>query len=231
MHVSVRPSSDDTALYATYEYLATPSQDQISDEGPDDYTYDLGDLHLYKLPTNASGVYRPLTGANINASGFSLIMPADSLVKNDRNIGDVPITENQEIRIFKAPLDTWDPPFAKNMDALYFIDPNWAKIAGDGVSVSIDAPSNWSDGDIGSLFLLGGYISNWGNPDVVDSAAYIYFKDVNGTPNCVNNNDGSIGDEEEIHEGEFANCGKAVYDGGKIVTDPMPRFTWVGIKK
>ena len=36
---------------------------------------------------------------------------------------------------------------------------------------------------------------------------------------------------EDVEVGAFAECGTATVTGGKLVTDPITRFTWVGFVK
>jgi hypothetical protein len=224
--------------WAAYAFARHPTQAAISDEGDDDFELDVGSLTLYKVDSQCSAPspgavtpicgYVPDIGATVDEAGVAFELPPESLVKAGSD-GDIPITHDQSIAVFEAPLDDWAPPFmnddiADGIAALYFISPRWAKIAGDGVPLSIALPDGWSAGDTGTLYLLGGYVSRWGDAAEKDMPAFIYR---NAEGNCVND-DGSD-DLEAVGEGELTPCGEVTVRDGRLVTPPIPRFTWVGI--
>ena len=223
LHIEVLAGTD-SAKYAEYAFILHPTAADISDKGEDDFDLDLGNLSLFRLPDSGE-VYDPETGVVVDRDGLRFEVPPEGIVKRVVD-EDVPIDHTQEIVVFRAPLDVWSPPFASDLslDALYFVTPEWAKLAGEGVSFSVALPSGGSETDTGTLFLLGGYTSKYGDTAVRDRSAFIY-RDATG--NCINTDD----DEslEMVADGVFGDCGVVSVEEGRIVTPPIPRFTWVGI--
>jgi hypothetical protein len=218
---------DNPERYASYAFVRHPTLEDISDQGEDDYDYDVGELSLYEMP-DESAVYTPEDGVTVNLSGVAFTLEASSLVKTDLT-GDVPVTHDQEIRVFKAPLDEWDPPFADvSLDALYLITPRWAKISGASPTLTVEPPEGWHDGDAGDLFLLGGYNSDWGDADMLDIGESIYRSEEENI--CVTNC-ADCDDLTPVEDGVLTQCGVAEMQGDRIVTSPLPRLTWVGISR
>ncbi len=211
--------------YASYAFVTRPTTVEISDEGEDDVTLDIGDLALYELPAE-SVPYASSTGAVVDLAGLSFSLPKDGLVKQLFGGDTVPLEFEHDVRVFKAPLDEWDPPFMTDEpDVLYYISPRWSMVAEPGLVLSIEPPDGWADGDEGTVTLLG----SWRTPYAVDEGLfrsdYIYRND-NGR--CVNTEND---DFERIPDGFPADCGNAEMVGGRIITAPIPRLTWVAISK
>jgi hypothetical protein len=224
LHIEVA-AAENPREYAAYAFILRPTRADISDKGPNDFDLDIGVLSLYVLPDEAA-VFEPSAGASVDLTGLAFDLPPDGIVKRVKDT-DEPIDHPQDIRVFKAPLDTWQPPFVTTpLSALYFIAPRWAKLAGPGAVLSVDPPEGWDEGDGGRLYLLGGYTSSFGDIAVRDRSAYIY-RDADGA--CINT-DESEG-LERIADGDFAACGTVSMVQGKLLTAPVPRFTWVGISK
>jgi hypothetical protein len=197
--------------------------EDIKDQGESDYDLALGDLSLYALPEE-SAEYTPEGGVDLSLFGVEAAVLPSALVKFDGD-DEVPITHNQAVRVFEAPLNEWDPPFVNvDLGALYFLGPRWARLGGDGVSFSINAPLGFEDGDTAVIYLLGSYSSDWGDASVEDVPDFMYL-DADG--NCVNDNAQSS--LTMVADGVFQACGEVTVEGGKIVTPPLPRLTWVGI--
>ncbi len=216
---------DSPEAYARYAFLRSPDQGEISDRGEADYDLDLGTLSLYTLP-NTGATYEPDTGLSASLEGVQLGLSPGGIVKHVDD-EDVPIAHPQDISVFKAPLDTWDPPFSEvDLSALYFISPRWAKTAGGGLPLSIEAPDGFQEGDEARFFLLGGYISEFGDASVRDRADFIYRNDEGA---CVNPPFSGTAGWTEIPDGKFADCGTVRALNGRILTPPIPRFTWIGI--
>jgi hypothetical protein len=108
------------------------------------------------------------------------------------------------VKVLRFPLDEWVPPFdTVGLDALYFLSPYWAEIDGGGAQLTIDLPSGWAAGDTGTVYNLG------------DFANGVFL---------------SCGGEDQP-QGELAECGTAAVEAGKVVTTPINRLGWVGLKK
>lgn len=224
IHIEIN-ASDDLESHAAYAFVRQPEQADISDLGDDDYDYDVGPLALYELPTE-NAVYAPDTGAAVDLGNVSFELAPHQLVKTDIS-EDVPIAHNQAVSVFEAPLDEWAPPFVDTpIEALYLIAPRWAKLAGDGVSLSIAPPDGWSEGDAGTLYVLGGYVTEWGDPEEMSTGGYLYVSDDRSS--CQNEGDDTE-NLERIEDGVFSECGRIELIDGRLVTSPLPRFTWVGI--
>lgn len=214
---------DNSGGYAAYGAAYTPGQEAVSDKGADDYEYDLGTLVLYELPAEKVD-YSAEDGASVDVSGVSFHLPAKSLVGREwdqdaTDFVDVP-AETAEIRVFEAPLDGWKPPFdTVGLDALYFIAPRWAKLAGEGVSLSIAPPDGWSEGDTGTLYILADDVGGLGT-----MPEYIVGND---SGECLTSVD--VLDKEP--GGELADCGVAEMKDGRVITPPIPRLSWIGLKK
>ncbi len=211
--------------FAEYSFLTVPTQADISDTGDTDYNLDLGDIILYALPEEAA-VFSPGKGADVSLSGLSFILGPNDLVKYDGD-KEIPPDTDQPIRVFKAPLDEWAPPFVtENLSVLYFIGPRWARLSGDGVPLTIEAPGDLSEGDEVTVYLLGSYGTDWGNEDVFDLPDFMYL-DADGR--CIHDTgDLSL---NWVEDGVFQNCGRTTVQNGRIVTPNVPRLTWVGIGK
>lgn len=214
---------DSSGSYAAYGTTYSPNQEQVSDQGADDFEYDLGTLVLYELPEEKIP-YTAADGASVDLSGVSFELPPESLIGREfdmeaKEFIDIP-AEAAEIKVFKAPLDTWQPPFDDvGLDALYYIAPRWAKLAGAGVTLSIEPPAGWSEGDKGTLYILADDV-----PGLSEMAEYIATQ-----------KDGVCMTSTDILEkepgGELANCGTVEMVGGRLITAPIPRLSWIGISK
>jgi hypothetical protein len=211
--------------FASYAFVRHPTREDISDSGEDDFDLNVGILSLYTLPPGGA-TFDPAAGASVDLDGLAFELPAGGIVKRVVE-DDIPIDHEQAVRVFKAPLDTWNPPFGDSpLDALYFIAPRWAKLAGEGVALSLEPPPGWADGDVGTVLLLGGYTSNYGDDAVRDRSAFIYRGD---DGRCINSDDHDA--LEQVDDGVFTACGTATMTSGRLVTSPIPRFTWIGISK
>lgn len=209
--------------FAEYAFVTTPTQADISDLGDDDFDLDLGEMKLYALPDEAA-VFSPASGADVSMFGLSYTLDKNALVKYDGD-AETPPDHDQALPVFKAPLDEWNPPFVTTpLSALYFLGPRWARLAGDGVPLTIEAPTDLSDGDEVTVYLLGSYTPAWGDETVTDRPDFIYV-DTEG--HCINDN-GAL-DLEWVEEGVFQACGRVTVQNGRITTPPIPRLTWVGI--
>ncbi len=217
--------------HAVYSSAYAPTQDEVSDLGEDDLDFNLGTLTLYELPT--SGVsYDATNGASVDMDGMSFELSPEALIAHawdseTSEFSDNPV-EEATIKVLKTPAN-WDAPFDEmGMDALYFIGPYWAKLAGSGTALTIEPPDGWSDGDTGTIYILGEALMGLG-----ESMEYIAEASECPEPQptcleCVNESDPLA---EHVEIGKMAGCGSAVFEGGKIVTSPIPRFGWIGIKK
>jgi hypothetical protein len=106
------------------------------------------------------------------------------------------------------------------LDALYYIAPHWAKLAGEGVILTVEAPPGWQGGDTGILYLLGDY-----DPGLGGMAEYV-FMGSGDEPLCTGD---ETMPESRISSGTLGECGVVHYTEGKLVTSPIPRFSWVGV--
>ena len=222
LHIELRVSSAPEA-FAEYAFLTVPTQETVSDNGTDDFDLDIGELAVYALPEE-SATYTSADGAEIDLSGLTATIPPDGLIKQDGG-EEISIDYKQAVRVFEAPLDEWTPPFADvPLSALYFMGPRWARLAGDGVPLTIDAPPGLEEGDEVPVYLLGSYGSDWGDPEVSDDPDFLYV-----TPNgrCVN--DTGEADLDWTADGVFQPCGTATVENGRLTTPPLPRLTWVGL--
>ncbi len=222
IHIDFRvPSAKES--YAEYAFFTYPTMADIADQGEDDFDLDLGDLALYLLPEE-SAAYTQDSCTSLSLFGVEATFPSDALVKQSGD-AEVPIDHEQEIHVFEAPLERWDPPFVDvELDALYFLGPRWARLAGGGVPLSIEAPPGLEEGETAPLYLLGGFTSNWGDASVKDTPDFMYL---DGDGACVNDNGQS--DLARVDDGTFQNCGEVKVKNGRMVTPPLPRLTWVGV--
>ncbi len=208
--------------YATYSVAFRPTQQDVSDTGPTDFEFDLGEHVLYAVD-HAGVSYTGSEGAAVAHEGLSFTLAPGALVEATwdsqlKQSVDVPV-ESEAVRVMKAPLDAWEPGFDHvGLDALYFVGPFWAKLS-EGVSFEVAAHPSWSDGDTVEVYFLGEYTSSWGGePD------YVYF-DENGACTAAPTEHGHIG------IGEMGLCGTAVVEDGAVSTPPLPRLGWIGLKK
>lgn len=193
------PLLDDQWVHYVAAY--TPTQEQVSDEGPDDFDLYMGEHYRYPTPVE-SVQYTPSGGAAVNIAGIEFeLAPGE--------IGD----ESHDIRVLKFPLDEWVPPFVGNplleesieeLDVLYYITPYWTEIVGtEGVVYKITPPEGWPEGENGKVYILGDFI--WGGLDITeDTWAPI---------------------------GQLYEWCDAKWENGKLVTDPIPRLSWIGLKR
>ncbi len=222
LHIDLRVLSD-TNAFAEYAFVSVPSKETISDKGESDFDLDIGELFLFALPSDST-VYQPSEGAVISTLGLTTVLEPGVLVKFDGS-SEVAPEHEQEIRVFKAPLEIWTPPFVdKKLSALYFISPRWARLKGGGVSLTIDAPEDFEDNTTATIYLLGGYDSYWGDENLLDQPSFIYVDELG---DCVN--DSGAGELQMVEDGIMHSCGQALVKNRKIVTPPIPRFTWIGI--
>jgi hypothetical protein len=148
-----------------------------------------------------SADYTADDGASVDLSGVQFEVEGGALGEEDL-----------EIKILDFDLDSMDPPpFIDNpyadddleeVDALFYIGPHWALAAGDGVPLNIEPPDGFEDGDKATMYFLGDYSGDF--------------------LSC---------DGEDVEVGHFEECGSAEVTDGKLVTDPITRFTWVGFVK
>ena len=158
-----------------------------------DFNFDTGTHYYYPLPGTGDD-YTDTGGATVtDLDGVSFDVPPGALG-----------TDDALIQVMEFPLASWTPPFLGDVtpDVLYFMAPYFFELATD-VVLHIDPTSaGWSNGDTGTLYILGDYY-----PGYLD---------------CGN------GDE---HIGEFVECGDAGWTGGEIVTSGINRLGWVGLVK
>lgn len=208
--------------YATYSVAFSPTQEEVSDQGPTDFEFDLGEHILYAV--KHTGVsYSRSAGASVSHEGLSFTLAPGALVEaawdsETKRVVDTPV-DSKTIRVMKAPLDEWTPGFDHvELDALYFVGPFWAKLF-EGVSFEVAADPSWSNGDTVEVYFLGEYSSSWGG-----EADYVYF-DEDGACTATPTEHGHIG------IGELGLCGTAVVKDEAISTPPLPRLGWIGFKK
>ncbi len=221
IHIILRSSDGNHARYSvSYE----PTTDELSDDG----VFDIGDLFLYELPSE-SVEYSASSGASVSLSDVSFELSSNSLltksfVAETSEVETIPV-EQVTIKVFKAvPFDDWNVPFNYlDLDALYFIGPYWAQLKDGGIVIEIEPPSGWAEGDTGTLYMLGEYDN--GIEEIFSD--FIYQSTDNGNPVCVNDKESN----EKLDVGHLGECGIATVTNGKVITTPIPRFGWIGIKK
>ena len=222
LHMDFRVTKAKEA-FAEYAFLTVPKQSDISDTGEGDYDLNLGDIPLYALPAETA-TFIPGEGAEVSLFGLSFTLGPEDLVKFDGD-EEMPPEHVQLIRVFKAPLDEWNPPFVEaSLSALYFIGPRWARLAGDGVQLTIEAPEDLADGDEVTMYLLGSFGTDWGDEAISDRPDFMYL---DNEGHCTHDT-GAPG-LEWAADGVFQACGRAVVENGRITTPNVPRLTWVGI--
>jgi hypothetical protein len=187
--------------YTHHIMAMTPTQEQISDQSSEDTVFDLGVHYLYELPAEKVA-YTASGGATVDLSGVQFDVAPGELGEADIELG-----------VFKFPIDEWVPPFIGNpyhtstvpsVDALYFLIPYWSQVAtGDGVVLSITPPDGWTDGDPGKIYVLG----DW----------YDYFMEYPGG--------------EDVPRGELVEWSDVIWEGGRVVTAPIPVLSWVALVK
>lgn len=220
LHIEILPQ-ENPENYATYSFVMRPTTKDIS---PDDFTLDVGDLALYELPS-AQETFVPSSGAVVDLEGVSFELPPNGLVKESLTREVSPLELEHDIRVFKAPIEKWKPPFCETTpDALYFIGPRWAQVDEPGVTLSLEPPDGWSNGDVGKMTLLGSWRTTYSNYEGLIRSEYMYRTN-DGL--CVNESEG----HERIPEGFVAECGEIEMKNGRIVTPPIPRLTWIAISK
>ena len=219
MHIHITVLSPELHSHAPYIANFKPTHADVSDLGPDDYTYDVGELILYPLP--AQGIpYTKETGAVVEMAGASLELAPESLVESvpdDAGTGmvDVPI-DTADIKVINIPLDEWNPAFNYfDLDAIYFLGPYWTKLAVGGATLSLDPPDGWSEGDSGMFYMLSDYFV----------ANYLAYAEDGET--CVWQQLAV----EYIKESTLAECGTATVVDGRVQVPPLPLLSWIGIKK
>lgn len=210
--------SDGDGGNVVYAVSLTPSQDDVSGS----YVYDAGNFKVYQLPGSGTA-YTAADGASVDQDGLMFDLGNGSLLTTEYN-DDYEVIEvevgDETIKVFQAPLGEWTPLFdTVGLDALFYIDPYYGRLADNGISVSIEAPGNWSDGDTGTTYMLGDYNNG------IEEVGYSYIYQVGG--GCVLEGE----TEDHVEVGTLANCGEATYDGGRVATSNIPRLGWVGIKK
>jgi hypothetical protein len=190
-----------TDQHVHYIVAYTPTQEQVSDLSPDDFDLDVGVHYFYDAPEQTSA-YTPETGASVDLDGVQIdIQPGE--------LGD----EDLEIGALRFPIDEWVPPFVDNplleetvgsVDVLYFFVPYWTGVAeGTGLVLSIEPPDGWTEVDTGKVYVLGDFVLD-----------YLYFPD-----------------ETIVPRGEFVEWGDTSYLDGRLLTPPIPRLGWIGLKK
>ena len=223
LHIEIL-AQEDPEDYASYSFVLRPTTEDISDGGSDDHTLDIGNLALYELPST-SETYVPSTGATVDLEGVSFELPPDGLIKESLKRELTPLELEHEIRIFEAPLDEWEPPFSETLpDALYYVGPRWAQVADPGVVLSLAPPDGWSEGDVGTMALLGSWRTTYANYEGLIRSEYMYLTDAG---RCVNESD----ENERVPEGFTAECGEVEVKEGRIITPPIPRLTWIAVFK
>jgi hypothetical protein len=192
--------------FVRYSLASTPEQHQIGS----DHLLDLGTHSFAALPDDSAS-YTATDGATVDQNGVQFELAPGDLLDAMNN----PLEEAQ-IKILPLSEDNAVTPFIDNpyfvndtqrVDLLYYVAPYLTVSASGGVVMSITPPSGqWSDGDTVTLYVLGEYIGGF-------DPVYI---------SCHG---------QDVHVGELRECGSATVTGGKIVTDPITVFSWIGLKK
>jgi hypothetical protein len=200
MEIPAIPAIDGARTRYSVEYTLT-QQEQISDQGPDDYVFDLGTHYWWSLPAPAAS-YTAQDGATVDAAGVQFDAPPGALGEEDLELG-----------VFAFPLDEWIPPFIDNpyhqatvdhADALYFLYPYWQQVTvGDGLVLRIDPPPGWTEADTGTVHLLGDWV--WEYTELPEQG--------------------------EIPSGHVAEVGPTSWEDGQLVTPPIPVLGWVILVK
>ena len=109
---------------------------------------------------------------------------------------------------------------------LAYLSPHWAKLMAPGLSLSIAPPDGWVEGDKGTLFVLGGY-----NPvfQVDEGRLKSDLIFLSGEGPCINSD--ARDPYVSVYAGVLTDCGTAEMVDGRVVTSPIPRFSWVAISK
>jgi hypothetical protein len=149
LYTTIFQNSD---THTRYSVGLKPTQDDISDQGADDFVLDLGTLKQFELPaegteyTSSSGaVVDGLDGVSFDLDPGSLSCPDDA--------------DSCELKAMEFPLAEWTPPFVHDLpiDALYYLHPYLHTVDG-GVSLAIDpTAAGWSASDTGTVWVLGDY--------------------------------------------------------------------------
>jgi hypothetical protein len=163
LHATAFENAD---THTRYTVAYEPTQEEVSDQGADDFVFDMGTLKQFALPSEA-GEYTTSGGATISdLDGVSFELGA----------GDIACPEAADtcaVHAFEFPLDEWTPPFVHDglaLDVLYYLDPYLAEVSG-GVELHIDpAAAGWTGSDTGTVWVLGdfnvGYFTNCGGDDL-----------------------------------------------------------------
>jgi hypothetical protein len=157
---------ENAETHTRYTVAYEPTQDEVSDQGADDFVYDVGTLKQFELPVEA-GEYTTAGGASISdLDGVSF----------ELDPGDISCPEDAAtcaVHAFEFPLDEWTPPFVPDdlaLDVLYYLDPYLAEVSG-GVVLNIDPTSaGWTGSDTGAVWVLGdfanAYFTDCGSGDL-----------------------------------------------------------------
>jgi len=157
---------ENAETHTRYTVAYEPTQDEVSDQGADDFVYDIGTVKQFELPAE-SGEYTAAGGVSISdLDGVSF----------DLDPGDIACPEDAAscaVHAFEFPLAEWTPPFVPDdlaLDALYYLDPYLAEVDG-GVVLHIDpTAAGWTGSDSGTVYVLGdfnvGYFTNCGGDDL-----------------------------------------------------------------
>lgn len=136
------------AQWTQYAVAYRPSQQDVSDQGSDDFDLDLGTHKYYALSASATA-YTAAAGASVDQDDLSFDAPAADLGASDL-----------EIKIRRIDLAQEIPPFVPaglQLDALYYLSPYFTSSSA-GLELHFDAASlGWSAGDTGTLYMLGGF--------------------------------------------------------------------------
>jgi hypothetical protein len=153
--------------HTRYTVAYEPTQEEVSDQGADDFVFDFGTLKQFELPIEA-GEYTTSGGASItDLDGVSFELdPGDITCP-----GDDPDT--CAVHAYEFPLDEWTPPFVHDglaLDVLYYLDPYLVEVDG-GVVLHIDpTAAGWTGSDTGTVWVLGDfanlYFTNCGDEDL-----------------------------------------------------------------
>ena len=93
--------------------------------------------------------------------------------------------------------------------------PYWTKLDAPGVSLAMDPPDGWEEGDTGTFYLLAEYETGSVIAPSEDGATCIWQQSTVGY----------------IQESTLAECGTATVIDGQVITPPVPIFGWIGLKK
>jgi hypothetical protein len=154
IHITIHENEETHTRYSVGYH---PTQAEVSDQGADDFEYDVGTLVQFELPAG---------GVEYTVSGGATVADLEGLTF-DLDPGAITCPDDASSCTIKAldfPLGEWTPPFVTDdlaVDALYYIAPYLHLVEG-GVPIHIDpATAGWIDGDSGTVYVLGDFTTHF----------------------------------------------------------------------